>query len=50
MSRMIDVPVVNEELIKRLDAFLWFYHNREDLEKYVHCTGEGSVKEDWTSD
>lgn len=50
MSRMIDVPVVNKELIKRLDAFLWFYNNREDLQKYVHCTGEGSSKEDWTSD
>lgn len=50
MSRMIDVPINNEELIGILDNFLWFYEERENLSKYVYLTGEDSSKKDWVSD
>ena len=35
MSRMIDVPINNEELIETLDKFLWFYKEREKIDKYT---------------
>ena len=52
MSRMIDVPINNEELIETLDKFLWFYKERENIDKYIRVTCEGDVgqKERWTTE
>lgn len=52
MSRMIDVPINNEELIETLDKFLWFYKEREKIDKYIRVTCEEDVgqKERWTTE
>lgn len=50
MSRLIDVPIKNEELIEALNNFLWFYDNRRKLEEYVHCTCDRDKKEDFIGD
>jgi|TARA_B110000908_G_C10263131_1_gene460905 hypothetical protein len=47
---MIDVPINNKELIEKLDKFLWFYEERENLQKYTHVTGEGSSRNEWVSE
>jgi len=47
--RMINVPIKNEELLDILNEWLWFYDNREDVEKYIKLKASDQLMSDWTS-
>lgn len=46
--RMIDVPIKNQELLDILDEWVWFYDNREDVEKYIKLKGSNQDMSKWT--